>query len=204
MRHTSEVPPSLAFHVALASDEERAEIMTRMSVLHRQTMNLRTMDRANLLRMREGSKHGAVVAWAGFVLRDAPGVQAELFSLYVEESHRSFLLGLYLETLRAELVQRSGVRRALVRMDSASNSLLLEYRTRNRLLTVADDLANEVVAECRTCSLYGTHCTAQSYLWASIPALIERGINRLGFSPSTREFPGMTDFDPAIFRTKAR
>lgn len=203
-KRPSELPPSFVFHSAFADSGEREQIVARMRALDRQTMNIRTQPQARMLRLREGSAEGPIVAWCGFSLRGSEDPKAEFFSLHVEESHRSFLLGLYLETLRAELAREHGVDRALTRMDSASNSILLEYRSKNRLMTTATDLAPSVLAECEGCELFRGKCASQVYLWTDVDALIRRGLERLQFSPVSRGLPGIVEFNPAIFRKVPR
>ena len=107
-----------------------------MPKLKRQTMNLRIMRDARLLRVRAVDDDNQLVGWAGLDATFTPDI-GEVFSLYVVPPYRTFLVGLILETARAAYLSRQAIPRVLVRMESATNTSLLRYRVRSGLIEEA-------------------------------------------------------------------
>jgi hypothetical protein len=200
----SELPPTLVFELDWATPRERAEIRERMLMLKRQTMNLRVMPSARLLRMRAWDDDRRIVGWAGLDAEFTPGV-AEVFSLYVVADYRTYLVGSILETARAAYLMRRGLSRALVRMESATNTSLIRYRIGRRLMTkVSNDVPHETVRLCSQCELYGRECTSQEFFWFDLKELHTRGIERLGQSIDVESLPQRITLDPARFRRTRR
>jgi hypothetical protein len=200
----SELPPTTVFELDWASREEQAEICERMIAHKRQTMNVRLMPSARLLRIRACDDGNRIVGWAGLDSEFTPGV-AEVFSLFVVAEYRTYLVGVILETARAEYIMRQGMSRAFVRMESASNTSLIRYRISRRLMSkAANDIPDETAQLCSRCELYGNECTSQAFFWFDLEQLHTRGIERLGQLIKIESLPLRITLDPARFRSARR
>ena len=202
---SSELPPTFIFELDWASANERTEIAERMTGLKRQTMNLRVMPHARLLRVRACEDDHRLVGWAGLDVDFTPGI-AEVFSLYVLPEYRTYLVGIILETARATFLRQRGASRVLVRMESATNTSLLRYRVRERLIIEAPrpEIPSDTVRLCTQCELYGEHCTSQAYFWVDLAAFLERGLKRLGCAIEIDALPQRIVLDPRQFRSTRR
>ena len=207
MTRSSEVPPTLSFQLDWATDEERAEIMGHMRRLGRQTMNLRVMKGSRLLRVRAPEDGNRIVGWAGLDAWHTPGL-AELFSLFVFPDYRTYLVGLILETARCAFLTREcpDVKRVLVRMESASNTSLLQYRLGAELMREAppEELGDELLSLCSRCELHGNACAQQAFLWVNVERFLARGQERLGYVIPTENLPLQLRLDPTRIRRSAR
>lgn len=181
--------------------------MAEMRALGRQTMNLRVMPRSRLLRIRAPEANNRIVGWAGLDAWYTPGM-AEFFSLFVHPDHRSYLVGLVLETARCSFLvkQCPDIERVLVRMEASSNTSLLRYRLGSELMAEAKrgDLSADTLRLCQQCELFGNSCAQQAYLWVDLPRFLERGNERLGFEVDTTTLPTMITLDPARMRKAPR
>jgi hypothetical protein len=192
-------PPSFVFEVDWVTPEERTEILSSMQVARRQTMNLRLMPSARLLRARARDDGNRIVGWAGFDAHFTPGM-GEVFSLYVVPSYRTYLVGLVLETVRCAALKKLGVERVLCRMDARTTFSLLRYRLASKLMIEAarDEVLPEALALCEKCELYGRECASQAYVWVDIDQYLTRGTQRLGFELDPEALPVVLELDPAL------
>jgi hypothetical protein len=200
-----EAAPTLVFELDWASPTERLEIMDRARAYGRQTMNLRLMPEARLLRLRAVQDGNRIVGWAGFDIAFTPGM-GEVFSLFVEPEYRTYLVGLVLETARCAYLKKAGASRVLCRMAASTNDSLLSYRLGNGLMMEADarEISPGALALCRQCELFGASCARQAYVWVNVDRFLERGTHRLGTEIDTGALPTTISLDPARFRKSRR
>ena len=201
----SELPPTRVFELDWASPAERADILRQMPGLKRQTMNLRVMPQARLLRIRAPEDNDRLVGWAGVDTEFNPDL-GEVFSLYVVPAYRTYLVGVILETARAAYLTSRGVSRVLVRMESATNTSLLRYRVRAGLVREIspDEVPPAALELCTRCELYQNQCTSQAYFWVDAQAFLARGLERLGRPIDIAALPLKLSLDPSKFRGARR
>lgn len=202
----SEYPPTLVFDVDWANAEEKRDILEQMVRLERQTMNLRIMPGARLIRIRAVEDDNRVVGWAGCDPVAGPDGLGEVFSLYVIPEYRMYTVGTLLETARAAFLKSAGVKRVLTRMESGSNTPLLRYRMGARLVVEAalEELPVHTHETCRQCELFGKQCTEQAYLFVDLDALLARGKARFGDTIPSWTLPMRAAIDPRRIRKSVR
>jgi hypothetical protein len=175
-----ELPPSLNYQLDLATTDELKIILSRLKEGRRQTMNFRTMPTAQalVLKVAETQK---IIGWQGFDHHHRPDYP-EKFSLHLDEEYRSFLLGLALEHGLAVYLQKHNVPHAYVRMESSSNSSLLDWRVKTGIYKrqAISELNPEWVANCKKCELFGKKCPEQTFFQFDVNEWVEFGNRRLG------------------------
>jgi hypothetical protein len=138
-------------------------------------MNFRLMPHAHLLVLRD-TRSRKLAGWCGFDYQYNPS-RPELFSLYVLPEYRRLKLGPLLEHVRARYLLSVGVTFGYVRMESATNTKLLERRLASgnfRRLEPAE-LGAEYLDMCKHCELFGKACTQQAFIGVDLAALARSG-----------------------------
>lgn len=195
-----ERPPSLMYQIDIATSQEKAEIIIALARMNRQTMNFRMMKESYAIILRDLEAGGKIIGWQGYGFD--PGVKyPEKFSLHLDDSYRAFLLGLILEHAFALHMAKRGVGFAYLRMESATNSSLLKWRTSNGFFKELDraQLDPRWIAQCKQCELYGAKCSVQAYFTVDLTALIDFATRRLG-NPLNSPIPAKVVLKEGLIR----
>lgn len=149
--------------LAWAAPLERQLVIALAIQEGRQTMNLRTMPRAELVVVR--GRGGRIAGWAGVDVGSDPE-HPELFSQFVYPAFRGRGLGGLLEHVWWTYLDREGCTTAFMRMELDTNEALVSRRLATGYYRVVskEELGSRFVSACHRCELFGSACTRQIFL----------------------------------------
>jgi hypothetical protein len=201
---TEVIPPSFNYLIEWASPLEKEAVLARMRTAGRQTMNFRTMPQAKLILLKDLDNDKKIIGWEGLDWKSNPRYP-EVFSQFVEEAYRSFLLGVALSHACASILMHNGIENAFLRMEQATNDALLNIRANSKIYRIleANELNPEWVSNCQGCELFGVSCKSQAYLTYKVKDWVEFGNRRLGV-PNLVTLPSRLILRKEIFRQNGR
>lgn len=198
------LPPSFNYVIDWASPIERELVFARMRANGRQTMNFRTMPTAKLIVLRDLDNGGKIIGWEGLDWEHNPEYP-EVFSQFVEEGYRSFLLGVALSHACASILMKNGKENAFLRMEQSKNDALLNIRANSKIYRVLEphELKESWTSQCQNCELYKKSCQTQAYLTYKVKDWVDFGNRRMGVSDIVT-LPSRLTLRKEIFRKENR
>lgn len=177
-----EQPPSLKYIARLATQEEKEEIIRRLKVDGRQTMNFRLMPEAQAVVLLDRANGEKIIGWHGFHIKKEQLDLSEKFSLHLDPEYRNFLLGLALETALYKHLHDNNVESVLMRINKSSTPSLMEYRLKTGIavLISPSEMPGSWVKSCGDCELFKKTCHEQIYFRADVEKGLSFGCQRLG------------------------
>lgn len=168
-------------HVDWATDKEKQHIVALNQKEGRQTMNLRLMQTAKLIVMKEGSEKGEIIGWSGFDLEHNPKYP-ESFSLYLAPQYREVSdIGLALSHIKYAYLMSLGYKKIYGRTQVDVNDDRLAFRVKLGINEVVKPEEHpEWVSYCQKCELYQKTCTQQAYFMINMEKFSKMARIKLG------------------------
>lgn len=195
-------PPCLDFSIELATPADWSYVVSQCQEKKRQTMNLQSSKTAQLIVLKD-EKERAIRGWAGQDfdrLEDYP----EIFSGYLENGYRHYLLWLALTHARCQMALEKEREQLFIRV---TGTYLSQWSDSELVTPIYQRLIPESLdpgfrALCMQCDLFGRQCQQQAFCSMDVPKMLQHIQVRFGILP--KSFPVRFTLDKMKMRNTPR